>query len=173
MSQELHYSYEYASSSGSSSPTDIQYAPLAEYQNMSYSDDPPSYSTTTSNTTQYSPPPLHPLSFPPPMAASLQLHRANQYTTPTQYPISNQPHDEYLSTDQRPMHKGHMGYNQDTATPHNVHNNHPRPRPHSRDPTHRVDVTHPYVRIYAKKEEKRRKIWNHALEKSLFNPYEL
>ncbi|KAK0465123.1 uncharacterized protein EV420DRAFT_940382 [Desarmillaria tabescens] len=35
-------------------------------------------------------------------------------------------------------------------------------------------IVHPYARLYAKKEEgKRRKIWNHALEKSLFNAYEL
>ncbi|KAJ3976990.1 hypothetical protein EV361DRAFT_1030015 [Lentinula raphanica] len=38
----------------------------------------------------------------------------------------------------------------------------------------RSSVGHPYARLYAKKEEgKRRKIWNHALEKSLFNPFEL
>ncbi|KAJ3787990.1 hypothetical protein GGU10DRAFT_287236 [Lentinula aff. detonsa] len=38
----------------------------------------------------------------------------------------------------------------------------------------RSGITHPYARLYAKKEEgKRRKIWNHALEKSLFNPFEL
>ncbi|KAJ4000998.1 hypothetical protein F5050DRAFT_191260 [Lentinula boryana] len=38
----------------------------------------------------------------------------------------------------------------------------------------RSSFTHPYARLYAKKEEgKRRKIWNHALEKSLFNPFEL
>ncbi|PBL01045.1 hypothetical protein ARMGADRAFT_1160297 [Armillaria gallica] len=35
-------------------------------------------------------------------------------------------------------------------------------------------IAHPYARLYAKKEEgKRRKIWNHALEKNLFNAYEL
>ncbi|EKM61184.1 uncharacterized protein PHACADRAFT_57340, partial [Phanerochaete carnosa HHB-10118-sp] len=36
---------------------------------------------------------------------------------------------------------------------------------------------HPYARIYAKKAEaptvKRRKMWNHALEKSLFTPEEI
>lgn len=38
----------------------------------------------------------------------------------------------------------------------------------------RVNIAHPYARLFAKKEEvKRRKIWNHALEKALFNPYEL
>ncbi|KAJ3895003.1 hypothetical protein GG344DRAFT_73570 [Lentinula edodes] len=38
----------------------------------------------------------------------------------------------------------------------------------------RASIVHPYARLYAKKEEgKRRKIWNHALEKSLFNPFEL
>ncbi|KAG5648046.1 hypothetical protein DXG03_007081 [Asterophora parasitica] len=37
-----------------------------------------------------------------------------------------------------------------------------------------VAVAHPYARLFAKKEEvKRRKIWNHALEKSLFSPYEM
>ncbi|KAJ4486224.1 hypothetical protein J3R30DRAFT_1472031 [Lentinula aciculospora] len=40
--------------------------------------------------------------------------------------------------------------------------------------TSRASIVHPYARLYAKKEEgKRRKIWNHALEKSLFNPFEL
>ncbi|KAM6498171.1 hypothetical protein JOM56_006119, partial [Amanita muscaria] len=38
----------------------------------------------------------------------------------------------------------------------------------------RVNIQHPYARLFAKKDEvKRRKIWNHALEKSLFTPYEL
>jgi len=43
-------------------------------------------------------------------------------------------------------------------------------------PSHnpRIKIAHPYARLFAKKEEvKRRKIWNHALEKSLFSPYEL
>ncbi|KAG6878382.1 hypothetical protein C0993_007564 [Termitomyces sp. T159_Od127] len=45
----------------------------------------------------------------------------------------------------------------------------PRPRTSSR-----LTIAHPYARLYAKKEEvKRRKIWNHALEKSLFTPYEI
>lgn len=39
---------------------------------------------------------------------------------------------------------------------------------------HRLNIAHPYARLYAKKEgAKRRKIWNHALEKSLFTPHEL
>lgn len=38
----------------------------------------------------------------------------------------------------------------------------------------RLNIAHPYARLYAKKEGgKRRKIWNHTLEKSLFNPFEL
>lgn len=38
----------------------------------------------------------------------------------------------------------------------------------------RVNIQHPYARLFAKKDEvKRRKIWNHALEKNLFTPYEL
>ncbi|KAG6911914.1 hypothetical protein DXG01_000161 [Tephrocybe rancida] len=45
----------------------------------------------------------------------------------------------------------------------------PRPRGSTR-----LGIAHPYARLYAKKEEvKRRKIWNHALEKSLFSPYEI
>lgn len=45
-------------------------------------------------------------------------------------------------------------------------------KPRSRTTT-RINV-YPYARINAKKEEvKRRRIWNHALEKSLFSPYEL
>lgn len=41
-------------------------------------------------------------------------------------------------------------------------------------PASRFTVAHPYARLYAKKEEvKRRKIWNHTLEKALFTPYEL
>jgi hypothetical protein len=48
-----------------------------------------------------------------------------------------------------------------------------------RKPSHplvsrRASLAHPYARIYGKKEpSKRRKIWNHALEKSLFSPHEL
>lgn len=36
-------------------------------------------------------------------------------------------------------------------------------------------VAHPYARLYAKKDssKRHRKIWNHALEKSLFNSHEL
>ncbi|PFH54536.1 hypothetical protein AMATHDRAFT_134330 [Amanita thiersii Skay4041] len=38
----------------------------------------------------------------------------------------------------------------------------------------RISIAHPYARLFAKKDEvKRRKIWNHALEKPLFTPYEL
>lgn len=37
-----------------------------------------------------------------------------------------------------------------------------------------VQISHPYARLFAKKDEvKRRKIWNHVLEKSIFNPFEL
>ncbi|KAG6850496.1 hypothetical protein H0H93_012497 [Arthromyces matolae] len=40
--------------------------------------------------------------------------------------------------------------------------------------SNRLPVAHPYARLYAKKDEvKRRKIWNHALEKSLFTPFEI
>lgn len=44
-------------------------------------------------------------------------------------------------------------------------------RPHSK-----LAMTHPYARIYAKKQAeagKRRKTWNHALEKSIFTPHEM
>jgi hypothetical protein len=35
-------------------------------------------------------------------------------------------------------------------------------------------IPHPYARLFAKKDQvKRRKIWNHTLEKSIFTPYEL
>lgn len=43
-------------------------------------------------------------------------------------------------------------------------------------PTHpkKVEIAHPYARLYSKeKETKRRKIWNHALEKSIFTPLEM
>ena len=41
-------------------------------------------------------------------------------------------------------------------------------------PRQRIKIAHPYARLFAKTGEvKRRKIWNHALEKSLFSPYEL
>lgn len=37
-----------------------------------------------------------------------------------------------------------------------------------------IQIAHPYARLLAKKDEvKRRKIWNHALEKFIFNAYEL
>lgn len=50
-----------------------------------------------------------------------------------------------------------------------------RPESTVKSNAHRVTINHPYSRLYAKKETtgKRRRIWNHALEKSLFNPYEL
>ncbi|KAL4064895.1 hypothetical protein V8B97DRAFT_1183389 [Scleroderma yunnanense] len=38
----------------------------------------------------------------------------------------------------------------------------------------RIAIPHPYARLYAKKDSsKRRKIWNHVLEKQLFTPQEL
>lgn len=38
----------------------------------------------------------------------------------------------------------------------------------------RITIAHPYARLYAKKDgSKRRKIWNHVLEKQLFSPQEL
>ncbi|KAG1755214.1 uncharacterized protein EDB91DRAFT_1043069 [Suillus paluster] len=48
----------------------------------------------------------------------------------------------------------------------------------SRDNPHRaasrLTIAHPYARLYAKKDgSKRRKIWNHVLEKQLFSPQEL
>jgi hypothetical protein len=43
-----------------------------------------------------------------------------------------------------------------------------------RQRSNRIKIAHPYARLFAKTGEvKRRKIWNHALEKSLFSPYEL
>ena len=38
-----------------------------------------------------------------------------------------------------------------------------------------VDIAHPYARLFAAKKDgtKRRKIWNHALEKSVFSPQEM
>ncbi|KAL6310019.1 hypothetical protein BKA93DRAFT_180064 [Sparassis latifolia] len=37
-----------------------------------------------------------------------------------------------------------------------------------------VDIAHPYARLYTKHEgSKRRKMWNHALEKALFTPQEI
>ncbi|KIK40625.1 hypothetical protein CY34DRAFT_807036 [Suillus luteus UH-Slu-Lm8-n1] len=47
----------------------------------------------------------------------------------------------------------------------------------ARDNSHRASrftIAHPYARLYAKKDgSKRRKIWNHVLEKQLFSPQEL
>ncbi|KIK05043.1 hypothetical protein K443DRAFT_92069 [Laccaria amethystina LaAM-08-1] len=37
----------------------------------------------------------------------------------------------------------------------------------------RFHVAHPYARLVAKKDDKRRKIWNHVLEKSVFTPFEI
>ncbi|KAL0580393.1 hypothetical protein V5O48_001638 [Marasmius crinis-equi] len=38
----------------------------------------------------------------------------------------------------------------------------------------RTSIVHPYARLFGKKEDgKRRKIWNHVLEKHIFSPYEL
>ncbi|KAI6007356.1 hypothetical protein EDD15DRAFT_49830 [Pisolithus albus] len=52
---------------------------------------------------------------------------------------------------------------------------HPKlcPRDSSRSAA-RITIAHPYARLYAKKDNtKRRKIWNHVLEKQLFSPQEL
>jgi len=50
----------------------------------------------------------------------------------------------------------------------------PKSRPPNAKATRQVQISHPYARLFAKKDEvKRRKIWNHALEKSLFSPFEL
>lgn len=168
--QEFYHSYDYASSSGSSSPTDLQYPPLPAYQATSYQGEPPSYSTLSApaHITQYPPPTLHPVSFESPLAAYSQLHRPNQYSTPNQYHESKR--HEYPISDQHPMPKGP---HQTSSAHHQVMGHHARPRSHSRESAPRVDIAHPYARLYAKKEEKRRKIWNHALEKSLFTPYEL
>lgn len=49
-----------------------------------------------------------------------------------------------------------------------------RAPPYSGPRQARINIAHPYARLYAKKDEvKRRRIWNHALEKSIFSPYEL
>ncbi|KAH7915825.1 hypothetical protein BJ138DRAFT_997141 [Hygrophoropsis aurantiaca] len=51
------------------------------------------------------------------------------------------------------------------------------PAPSHREPKRsaaRITIAHPYARLYAKKDgSKRRKIWNHVLEKQLFNSQEL
>ena len=44
----------------------------------------------------------------------------------------------------------------------------------ARNTSARVNIAHPYARLFAKKDEvKRRKIWNHVLEKAIFSSYEL
>ncbi|KAJ3524135.1 hypothetical protein NMY22_g11138 [Coprinellus aureogranulatus] len=44
----------------------------------------------------------------------------------------------------------------------------------SRKASARIQIAHPYSRMHAKKGEvKRRKIWNHALEKHIFSPFEI
>ncbi|PPQ64430.1 hypothetical protein CVT26_002137 [Gymnopilus dilepis] len=49
-----------------------------------------------------------------------------------------------------------------------------KPRYLRKEPSRRIQVAHPYARLFAKKDEtKRRKIWNHVLEKLIFTPYEL
>ncbi len=43
-------------------------------------------------------------------------------------------------------------------------------------PSSQIVIAHPYARLYAKKNAtgaKRRKIWNHALEKSVFTAHEM
>ena len=37
----------------------------------------------------------------------------------------------------------------------------------------RCNVAHPYARLVAKKDDKRRKTWNHDLEESVFTPFEM
>ncbi|KAF8912732.1 hypothetical protein CPB84DRAFT_1759355 [Gymnopilus junonius] len=50
-----------------------------------------------------------------------------------------------------------------------------KPRPiKSEAQPRKFRIPHPYARLFAKKDEtKRRKIWNHVLEKLIFSPYEL
>ncbi|EGO24949.1 hypothetical protein SERLADRAFT_408728 [Serpula lacrymans var. lacrymans S7.9] len=46
--------------------------------------------------------------------------------------------------------------------------------PRSMRRSSKLTISHPYARLYARKDvTKRRKIWNHVLEKSLFSPHEL
>jgi len=53
----------------------------------------------------------------------------------------------------------------------------PAPRlskPRNAASSRQIQIAHPYARLLAKKDEvKRRKIWNHALEKFIFSAYEL
>ena len=59
-------------------------------------------------------------------------------------------------------------------TPHYVQDPQPFQKSRPQKLTRQLQISHPYARLFAKKDEvKRRKIWNHALEKNLFNPFEL
>jgi hypothetical protein len=76
-------------------------------------------------------------------------------------PVPSAPPSPFCPTDYPPS---YHGYN---VGPDKRTSNHDLGLP-------RVNIAHPYARLYARKEgAKRRKIWNHALEKSLFNPHEL
>jgi len=50
----------------------------------------------------------------------------------------------------------------------------PEPSQGSQGGRSRLAIAHPYARLFSKKDgAKRRKIWNHALEKSVFTPQEM
>jgi hypothetical protein len=56
----------------------------------------------------------------------------------------------------------------------NVPSNQSIPKRFARDSSGKLSIVHPYARLFAKEDDtKRRRIWNHALEKNIFTPYEL
>ncbi|TEB34947.1 hypothetical protein FA13DRAFT_1772193 [Coprinellus micaceus] len=114
------------------------------------SDSPSSTSATSSSSSARSlstpPPPYTPE--PRPTYREVKIHKEFEAQDPSEYPPL---------TTTKPM--GNIGRVSE---------------PTSRRASTRIHIAHPYSRLQAKKGEvKRRKIWNHALEKHIFSPYEI
>lgn len=130
------------------------------------------YSSPSSSASQHSVSPS-PFDYPPTFLQTQPINHQYQqlHHTIVQQPVQHQPHHIEF---QQPYHTTQQSY------PNCLQDSLPvQPLPKTRPPktvsqARQVQISHPYARLFAKKDQvKRRKIWNHALEKSLFNPFEL
>lgn len=133
----------------------------------------PTFSQFTSDSDSNSPTPS-PVEYSPSSAHSQETpasyifnasDQTNHYATLHHQALSPPPYSSPYSTFPLPT-LGNPGPRLDSKS---------QSRPAEKSATaKKIQIAHPYARIFAKKDEiKRRKIWNHALEKSIFTPYEL
>jgi hypothetical protein len=103
--------------------------------------------------------------FPPVPVALQQPNAPSPASTSTQYSASPSPPQDFVQN-----HQAYQTPYPAIATPRLS-----KPRSSkSAASSKQIQIAHPYARLLAKKDEvKRRKIWNHALEKFIFSAYEL